>query len=565
MKKHVGEILIERGIINRSQLEDALERQRNTGDKLGRLLIKLGYLNEEELGIALSEQINIPHIDLAEEEIDPVAARMIPEKVARKYDLMPIRRDGNNMIVAMDDPLSSIAIELLNFTAGMRVVPVLAGRSQIRKAIELYYTKKQVTSESVLQYFDEELVITQDSELSEQKLRYESKTALNIKSVNMLLIEGIRRGASDIHLELDTGVSRARYRVDGLMQEAFIFKPEQHTGIVARIKVLANMDLTERRLPQDGAFRIEYENRHVDMRVSTIPMIQGENVVIRILVQDAMKFDIESLGFNDWALDVIKAACRNPSGLIITTGPTGSGKSTTLYSILRLINTLEKKIVTVEDPVEYRFPLINQMTVRPAIGLDFAKSLRAILRHDPDIILVGEMRDAETAEICIRAALTGHLVLSTLHTRSGVDSPVRLADMGIEVYLLADTIDLIISQRLMRRLCPDCKKKVIFQVGNREIETYQAVGCSSCSGGYSGRVGIYEVIPGDILRPQLSTGKLVSSELKKTVEEAGIPGLWEEGLRKVREGVTSIEELRRVLPASFARFIRNRKSKLNER
>lgn len=561
LKKHVGEILIKRGLIDKAQLDTALERQRITGDKLGRLLIKLGFLSEEELGNALSEQINVPHVDLSTEELDPAVINLIPEKVARKYDLIPIRRDGNEIIVAMDDPLSSIAIELLNFTAGMRVVPVLAGRTQIRKALEIYYTKKQVTSESLLQYFDEDLVITQDSDLSEQKLKYESKTAVNIKSVNMLLIEGIRRGASDIHIELDGGVSRARYRVDGLLHEAFIFKPGQHTGIVARIKVLATMDLTERRRPQDGAFRIEYEGKHVDLRVSTIPMIQGENVVIRILVQDAMKFDIENLGLSDWALDVIKTASRNPSGLIITTGPTGSGKSTTLYSILRMINTLEKKILTVEDPVEYRFPLINQMTVRPTIGLDFASSLRAILRHDPDVILVGEMRDAETAEICIRAALTGHLVLSTLHTRSGADSPIRLADMGIETYLIADTIDLIISQRLMRRLCPECKRKVVFEVGGKKIETFRAVGCSACNGGYSGRVGIYEVIPGDVVRPHLAHGTIDSEILKEAIREAGIPNLWEEGLRKVRDGETSIEELKRVLPSNYAKFIRTKKEK----
>jgi len=564
VKKHVGEILVNQGTIDRIQLEDALERQRKTGEKLGRLLIKLGYLSEEELGTALSEQINIPHIDLSSEEIDPAVINLIPEKVARKYDLIPVRREGNNIVVAMDDPLNSIAMELLTFTAGMRIVPVLAGRTQIRKALEMYYTKKQVTSESLLQYFDEDLVIAQDADLSEQKLRYESKTAVNIKSVNMLLIEGIRRGASDIHIEMDNGISRARYRVDGLLQEAFIFKLEQHTGMVARIKVLANMNLTERRLPQDGAFRIEYEGKHVDMRISTIPMIQGENVVIRILVQDTMKFDIESLGFSDWAIDVIKAACKNPSGLIITTGPTGSGKSTTLYSILRMINSLDKKILTVEDPVEYRFPLINQMTVRPSIGLDFASSLRAILRHDPDIILVGEMRDSETAEICIRAALTGHLVLSTLHTRSGVDSAIRLVDMGIEHYLIADTIDLVISQRLMRQLCPECKKKVIFDVGGRQIETYQAVGCPACNSGYSGRIGIYEVIPGDVMRPYLIANELDSAKMQEAVREADIPGLWEEGLRMVRLGKTSLEELRRVLPANFAKFSTGKKANNHE-
>ncbi len=554
-KKHVGQILIDNDVITTEQLNKALEKQKISGDRLGRMLVKLGYATEDEINRAISEQINLPHISLRIKDIDPKVIKIIPEQVARKYELMPVRREGVNLIVAMDDPLNSIAIELLNFTAGMRVIPVIANRKQIRKAIEEFYTEKNITSESILQYLDDELVISEEALLSEQKLRYESKTALNVKSVNMLLIEGIRRGASDIHIELDGAVSRVRFRIDGVLFEAFEFPFNQHSGMVARIKVLSNLDLTERRLPLDGSFKIEYEGRHIDLRVSTIPMLEGENAAIRILVQDTSKFDLESLGLSPKELELINSASNDTSGLIISSGPTGSGKSTTLYSILQEINKVGVKIITVEDPVEYRFPMINQMSVKPSIGFDFANCLRSILRHDPDVILVGEIRDRETAEICIRAGLTGHLVLSTLHTRTAVGCPIRLIDIGIEPYLLADTIELIISQRLIRRLCKECKKAIRIKIGKRRQKAYKAVGCNLCSGGYSGRIGIFEVIPGDIIRAELMKGGAYSDKLDNIVREAGYSSLWDSGLKLLEKGETSLEELRRVLPMQFTKNI----------
>ena len=554
-KKQVGEILIEKGLITLEQLQLALKRQQEKGGKLGQLLVRMGYISEEQIGQVLAEQINIPHISLKAADIDSAAVSYIPEDVARRYSLIPVSIDGSQLIVAMDDPLNAIALDVLKFTSGKLVVPVLAAHSRIMDAIESFYTKKKLTENAILRYNDDGLQIQEEKDLSDQKLLYESKLAVSVKAVNMIIIRGIKDKATDIHVEIDGNFLRVRYRVDGYLREAYIFPVEYHSGIVTRLKIMSNLEVGEHLTPQEGSCRVVYNKQDVDLLVSTIPTVQGENVSISVLIQDVARYDLTKLGMPEAILKSVKDHASKASGLIISTGPTGSGRTTTIYSIIRLLNTMGRKIVTIEDPVRYRFPLVNQISIRPLVGLDYATALRSVLRHDPEIIFIRELRDRETAEMAVRASLTGRLILTTLDVADAAAAPLRLINMGLDPYLLADTIDLIIAQRLVRRLCDHCKEERVITIGGRKIKSYEAVGCPRCSLGYKGQRGIFEAIPGEVLSAELLKDNIDAEHIRQTAREKGYRLMWENGILLVAQGITSLDEVRRALPTDFARYM----------
>jgi len=554
-KKQVGEMLIEKGLITLEQLQLALKRQQDKGGKLGQLLVRMGFVSEEQIGKAMAEQINIQHISLNPADIDSAAVGYIPENIARKYGLIPVKIDGSQLIVAMDDPLNSIALDVLKFTSGKLVVPVLASRSKIMEAIDSFYRRKKLTEDAILHYSDEGLNIQEEKDLSDQKLRYESKLAVAVKAVRMIIIEAIKSNATDIHIEIDGNFLRTRYRVDGFLRETFIFPVEYHNGIITRMKIMSNLEVGEHLMPQEGSCRVEYEKRDVDLLVSTIPTVQGENISIKILIQDVERYDLSKLGMSESTGKIIQDHTNKASGLIITTGPTGSGKTTTIYSIIRELNTVGRKIVTIEDPVQYRFPLVNQISVRPSAGLDFQVALRSILRHDPEVIFVQELRDKDTAEIAVRASLAGRLILTSLHVADAAEAPFRLIKMGLDPFLLADTIDLIIAQRLVRKLCDYCKQEKIIKIGGRKIKSFEAVGCSRCYNGYSGQTGIFEALPGDVLSTELLKKDTDADHIRRASREMGYRTMWENSIFLVAKGITSLSEIRRALPTDFAKYI----------
>ncbi|HHS50887.1 MAG TPA: type II/IV secretion system protein, partial [candidate division Zixibacteria bacterium] len=523
--------------------------------KLGNMLVKMGFVTEDQITQALSEQTNIRHISLKPADVDSFAVNYIPEDIARKYCLIPVNIEGSQLIVAMDDPLNSMALDVLKFTSGMQVVPVIAARSRIFESIESIYTRKKLSEEGILRYADDGLVIQEEKDLSEQKLRYESKLAIAVKAVNMILIEAIKTGATDVHIEIDGDNLRVRYRIDGYLREKFIFPVEWHGGIVTRIKVMSDLDINERLAPQEGSCRIEYDKRDIDLLLSTIPTVQGENVSISVLVQEIEKYDLAKLGLSDDLLKVIQKHIERVSGLIIATGPTGSGKTTTIYSIIRALNTMGRKIVTIEDPVRYRFPIVNQVSIKPSAGLTFKVALDSVLRHDPEIIFIEELRDADTAELTVRAGLTGRLMMTTMHSADAASAPFRLIKLGLDPFLLADTIDLIIAQRLVRKLCPACKQEKIITIGGRKIRSYEAVGCKQCTTGYSGQTGVFEIIPGEVLSTELLKKNTDPDSVREAAREMGYRTMWESSISLVAKGITSLDEVRRALPADFSRYI----------
>jgi len=554
-KRHVGEILVERGVITKEQLREALERQQSRGGKLGQLLVRMAFATEEEIGKALSEQMEIPHVNLTQGDIDPEAATMIPKDVALKYNLIPIKKDDVQVIVAMDDPLNSIALDVVTFTAGLSVVPVIASRSRIKKAIETFYSSRKLSADKITRFRPGNIKYFEEQDFTEQKLRYESKSALTIKSVDIILTEAIKKCATDIHIELDGNTCRVRYRIDGVLRESFVFPSKQHLGIVTRLKLLADLDITERQRPQRGGFRMEYEGQPVDLRISILPMVRSENAVIRVLIQDVDKFDLSTLGFSKENLNMLLKNLGRTSGVIFITGPTGNGKATTFYSIIRELSNMTRKIITLEDPVEYRFPLINQMTPRASVGMSHYQALKAIMRNDPDILAIKEVPDKKTAELCIRAGLAGLLVIAIISAKDACDCPSWLMGLGVERFLLASSIDLVIGQRLVRRLCNRCRKKSNINIGGRQVDCFKPHGCSECDDGYSGRAGLYEVIPGDIFTQEILHGDATPDRIREIIIEQGYRTLWEEGIMLMHNGVTSSQELKRALPIDYSKHV----------
>lgn len=564
-KVKLGELMLRNGLITREQLNEALQIQKETGEKIGECLVKLGYISEKDLVSNLSRQLDIPYISLSQVEfkktIEQELHNLIPAKFARKHLLLPIHKHFNSITVAFVDPLDLLTLDNLKKMTGCEINPVITTKSEILKSLDDLYGKDSPLKDAIREsYKMKEAGIEtieeeerEEDKLSLDKLIAKAEEAPVIKLVDLILKQAIDDRASDIHIEPAKDKLNLRYRIDGVLHEITPPAGHLHTAIVSRIKILSKLDIAEKRLPQDGGFMVKIEDKMIDLRVSTIPTIYGEKVVIRILDKSRIPLDLRYLGFEKDEYETFRQAIRVPYGLIFLTGPTGCGKTTTLYAILNEVKSSDKNIITIEDPVEYRLEGINQVQAKPQIGLTFANGLRSFLRQDPDIILVGEVRDLETAEICVRAGLTGHLVFSTVHTNDAPSAVTRLLDIGIEPFLLSSTLNLIVAQRLVRKLCPECKQGYepppdIFKgIEVKSDLIYRAKGCDYCNmTGYKGRCGIFEILQvNEDIRKLISQGASTEA-IREQAKKQGMQTLWESGIIKVEKGITSVEEVGRV-------------------
>lgn len=554
LKKNLklGDILIKTNKIDIKQLEEAIKQQKIVKTKrLGEILIDMGYLKEEDILEVLEKQFNISSVDLGNYLINPKATALIPENIARRYDLIPIDIVDNELVVAMSDPLNIFAIDDIKLLTGLEVKTVISTKSVIQRALNKFYSKAE--TKKVMEEFEETFTPSTLEDLDEEELS-DVNSAPVVKFVNSIIGQAIRMKASDIHIEPYEKNIRVRFRLDGDLQEIMSFSKRSHMAIVTRIKIMGRMDIAERRIPQDGRIETEMEGRNIDMRISTLPTVYGEKIVIRLLDRAGFNFTKEDLGFSDYDLKVFNKIIHQPYGIILVTGPTGSGKSTTLYAVLKDINNEEKNIITVEDPVEYKLHGINQVQVSNKTGLTFANGLRSILRQDPDIIMIGEIRDSETAEIAVRASITGHLVLSTLHTNDTASTVARLIDMGIEPYMVSTSVVGIISQRLVKKLCPSCKiayqagikEKKMLGIDGKEVVLYKANGCNKCIKGYRGRIAVHEVMYLDQSIRRLIDMEATTDEIKETSIKTGMRTLYDSAVDLALNGITSIDEVLRI-------------------
>uniref|UniRef100_A0A7V4DEU7 protein-secreting ATPase n=1 Tax=Candidatus Caldatribacterium californiense TaxID=1454726 RepID=A0A7V4DEU7_9BACT len=556
--RRLGEILLAKYRITPEQLESALEEQKKTGEKLGEILQKMGLVESKEVYGALAEQLGVPYVDLDSYVIDPRVVTLLPEKFCRQYQLVPIGEEKNALILAMANPVDVVAIDRVRLMTKKEVKPVMASPQDIEKVLNAYYGIGESVEELIREAETREGLVLpeEEEELKIDQLKALGEEAPIIRVVNMLILQAIRSGASDIHIEPQEDQVRIRFRIDGILHDITSTSIQVHPALVSRIKILSRMNIAERRLPQDGRFQVTVDNRTVDFRVSSLPTIFGEKIVMRILDKSTLLLDLDRLGFEEEDLEKFYRLIQHPYGMILLTGPTGSGKTTTLYSALNFINKPDLNIITIEDPVEYRLPGINQVQVRPKIGLTFASALRAIMRQDPDVIMVGEIRDYETAEIAIHAALTGHLVFSTLHTNTAAGALVRLQEMGIPSYLIASALVGVVAQRLVRKICERCK--VEFEVrgpiareltGGKEdhLVLFRGKGCPECNKtGYRGRIAVSEVLVMDDDLRALVLRNATEREITEKACEKGMRTLRENAIRKVLRGVTTLEEMYRV-------------------
>ncbi|MEW6095095.1 MAG: ATPase, T2SS/T4P/T4SS family [bacterium] len=561
----LGELLVDAGIITQEQLDVALAEKKRSRERLGKILVKLGFTTEGIIMDFLGSQLGMEHVNLAEIEIQPFSIdvrRDVLESIIRRHLVIPISKEDNTLIVAMADPLDVFALDDIKRATKCNVKPVVASEDEIREIIERNYGKKEQSIDEIMKGIDEKTFevlrpVVADEAVDISKMGKADEAPI-IKLVNYILSEAINAGASDVHLEPYQKDIRLRYRIDGVLYEMPSPPKTFHPSIVSRIKIIANLDIAEKRLPQDGRAKVIIANREADLRVSIIPTVHGEKVVIRILDPKSLCVDLSKLGFDKEALAIYERNIVAPYGIILITGPTGSGKSTTLYSTLRTINATDKNIITIEDPVEYILRGINQVQVKPEIGLDFSDGLRSFMRQDPDIILVGEVRDRETSEVAINAALTGHLVFSTLHTNDAPGAVTRLLNMGVEPFLITSTVIMCVSQRLVRVICPNCKEEYspsptllkemgIIQEEGKKIKLYHGLGCKKCSNtGYKGRTGVFEVMElNDEIRELILARESVHI-IKEVARRAGLITLRDTTIRKVLAGITTIEELVRV-------------------
>lgn len=557
----LGELLVKENLISASQLMKAQESVRREGGRLATSLTKLGFIKENELTGFLSKQYGVPSIDLSSFDIDPEIIRLIPEDVAEKHNVIPVNKVGSSLIVAMSDPSNIFAIDDIKFLTGYNVEVVVASEVALREAIDKYYQDEGLKFTEVLADFEDEdvEVVSEESDLSLIELEKSSEDAPVVKLVNLILMEAIKKGASDIHIEPYEKSLRVRYRVDGVLQEQMKPPSKLKNAISSRLKIMASLDIAERRLPQDGRIKLKYgKGQDMEYRVSILPTLFGEKVVMRLLDKSNLQLDMTKLGFGEAQLKDFQHSIHQPFGMVLVTGPTGSGKTTTLYSALAELNKISENISTAEDPVEFSIGGINQVQMHEDIGLNFAAALRSFLRQDPDIIMVGEIRDFETAEIAIKAALTGHLVLSTLHTNDAPSTVSRLLNMGIEPFLVASALNCILAQRLARRICSECKEpdkvnvQALLDIGvnpdeANTMKVYKGKGCATCGNtGYKGRVALYEVM---VMRDELKDFVLngaSTSELKREAIRLGMQTLRQSAIKKIGEGVTTIEEALRV-------------------
>ena len=592
MSERLGELLVRRNIITPEQLKKAFEEQKSNGSRLESTLVKLGYIKEDELLSFLSAQYRVPSIKLSKVEVNPVVIKLIPASIAKKHFVVPTNRMGVKLTLAMVDPSNILVIDEIKFITGFRVEPVVASESEIIDAIKKYYggggelaglgtqtfnASDYTFDDDVSQpnegvTFEEDSVVNVDDfdqlvrgaidnvEVVEQSATDDSEDLQGpiIKIVNGILIKAIKLGASDIHFEPYEALFRVRYRIDGVMLRAMTLPLKIKNALVSRLKIMSRLDIAEKRLPQDGRIKLRLgKGREMDFRVSVLPTLFGEKVVLRLLDKGALQLDMTKLGFEESSLTDLKAAVHRPVGMILVTGPTGSGKTTTLYSALSELNKESENIMTAEDPVEYNFMGINQVQMHEEIGLTFASSLRSFLRQDPDIIMVGEIRDFETAQIAIQAALTGHLVLSTVHTNDAPGTIGRLIDMGVEPFLIASAVILILAQRLIRKICNECKEQIqvhpqlLIDLGipPDEVKTFpvfKGKGCPICSNtGYKGRLGLYEVMSMKEEIKELILSRASTSEIKKEAIRLGMKTLRQSGIHKIRAGATTIDEVLR--------------------
>ena len=552
---NLGERLVEKGLITK----EALAKAQKAGKKdtpLRQTLIEQGIIKEEELLDFIAKELDIPCVKMSDYVIDPKIVKIVSEKLARHYTVIPLFKVMDTLTIAMADPLNFYAIEDIKIKTKCKLNKVLMSEKDIKKAIDKYYaTGVEVMEEAIKDL--KELSLEQDKgkdNASVSQLQHEAEDAPIVKLVNSFIGQAINRRASDIHLEPYENDLRIRYRIDGVLYEVASPPKNLQGALVSRLKILSQLDIAERRLPQDGRFRMRIKDKSIDLRLSTLPTIYGEKVVMRILDKGSLALDMKDLGMEESMLASFEKAIGSPYGMVLVTGPTGSGKTTTLYSALNKVNSVGSNIITVEDPVEYRIHGINQVQVQPKIGLTFAAGLRSILRQDPDIVMVGEVRDLETAEIAIRAALTGHLVFTTLHTNDAIGTLARLVDMGIEPFLVASAVVIVIAQRLVRRICPDCKKEytppeelkkiVKEKFSDKEITLYKGVGCKNCNNtGYRGRLGVHEVLPITDEIKDMIINRKTPDEIEKAAREQGFISLDECGLLKVAQGITSLEEV----------------------
>lgn len=557
----LGDMLVKEDVITQDQLNEALKEQKRTNERLGQILMRLEFVNEETILKFLSSQLSIPYAtSLADiDEIPKEVAEIIPEFFIRRRKLFPISMEEDSLLVAMADPLDIFALDDVKVLIGdMKLKPIISSEREINALIEKHYGKSMAMEELMKDMEADELQVKEEKEedIDLSKLTTDSKSAPVVRLVNHILLEAIKQGASDIHIEPYEKHVRTRYRVDGVLHDAGHHPKSAQAAIISRIKIISRLDISERRLPQDGRARVKVGGRDVDLRVSVTPTNFGEKVVIRILDPASLCLDLKLLGFEPETLEIYEQLIKSPWGLVLITGPTGSGKTTTLYSTLTTINSDDKNIMTVEDPVEYVLAGINQQHVNPDIGLSFAAGLRSFLRQDPDIVLVGEIRDKETAEVAINAALTGHLVFSTLHTNDAPGSVTRLVNMGVEPFLITSTVIMVVAQRLIRLLCPKCKEpyeaapEELSKAGiktEEKVTIYKEKGCKYCHKiGYKGRGGIYEIMTmDDELKDMVVKGEPASAIKRKAVEK-GMVTLHEAAAKKVLEGKTTIEEILRV-------------------
>jgi len=555
--ERLGRLLNTAGLITEEQLQKALLEQKKGGGRLGSTLVKLGFIAEEKLLQFLSRQYGIPSVDLNNLAIDEGIIKLVPTDVVQKYHVVPVKRSGAVLSVAMVDPTDMFAIDDIKFMTGYEVVPLVASEGAITNVINKYYDQAQSLQSVLKEAGDDtvDVVEEQDDQLSVGELKEAVEEAPVVKLVNLILSEAIKKGVSDIHIEAYEKNFRVRYRLDGSLFESMAPPMKLKAALTSRLKIMASLDIAERRLPQDGRIKLKLKEKEVDLRVSTLPCLFGEKIVMRILDKGNLTLDLTKLGFEAAALEHFLKAVTSPYGMVLVTGPTGSGKTTTLYSAMHYINTEDINIMTAEDPVEYNLMGVNQVQMKEDIGLNFAAALRSFLRQDPDVVMVGEIRDFETAEIAVKAALTGHLVLSTLHTNDAPSTVNRLLNMGIEPFLVASSVILILAQRLVRKICSECKEvekvpaATLVNIGfsqeeAKEVVCYRGKGCPNCSDtGYRGRVALYEVMPvGEELRELILQG-VSADELKKRAISLGMRSLRMSGLQKIKEGMSSIEEV----------------------
>ncbi len=556
----LGELLVRNAMISAEQLQKAVSEQKREGIRLGAALIKLGYVQENDLASFLSKHYGVPSINLKEFDVDPAVITLIPSDVAQKYQLVPINRAGATLIVAMSDPSNIFAIDDIKFMTGFNVEVVVAAEAAIKEAIDKYYDQSSSLADVMggLEDFDDLELIDDASFEDVGALEKASEDAPVVKLVNLILTDAIKKKASDIHIEPYEHLFRVRYRIDGVLYEVMKPPKKLKNAITSRIKIMANLDIAERRLPQDGRIKIKMgKGVEMDYRVNCLPTLFGEKVVLRLLDKSNLQLDMTKLGYEEQALKWFKKEIHKPFGMVLVTGPTGSGKTVSLYSALSELNKVTENISTAEDPVEFNFAGINQVQMHEDIGLNFAAALRAFLRQDPDIIMIGEIRDFETAEIGVKAALTGHLVLSTLHTNDAPSTINRLLNMGIEPFLVASAVNLISAQRLGRRVCAECKvpeevsNEALISAGIPESEigkftVYKGKGCSVCNDtGYKGRIGIYQVMPMFEELKEMVLSGANTAEIKQESMRLGVKTMRQSALTKLMEGVTTLEEVLR--------------------